>query len=222
MFYHFRRNGADCGEYATAARAHVDSVRALLDSARVRSAFASAGGALLATVLRVQQDMARTPASSEGQSGKAPDRNRSVPHAFFLSPHSRARNTDEKPLDMAFYDLLGLPATATQEEIKKAYRRLAIKFHPDKNPNDPSAGETFREIAIAYTTLSDPGLRHSYNEFGKGKGDGQSEVTHSLLQLPFCAHSSITYNQEAMVDPEAIFSQLFGGERFLVRRGIPD
>lgn len=95
---------------------------------------------------------------------------------------------------MRYYDLLGLPITCTQDEVKKAYRRLAIKYHPDKNPDDPTAGEKFKEIAIAYTTLSDPGLRHSYNEFGKGKGDGQTE--------------------ESMVDPEAIFSQLFGGEAF--------
>lgn len=65
---------------------------------------------------------------------------------------------------------------------------MAIKYHPDKNINDPTAGEVFRDIAIAYATLSDIGLRHSYNEFGKGKGDGPSE--------------------ETMVDPEAMFSQL--------------
>ena len=72
----------------------------------------------------------------------------------------------------------------------------AIKNHPDKNPDDPTAAERFKDIAIAYTTLSDEGLRHSYNEFGKGKGDGA--------------------DAEAMVDPESIFSQLFGGERFQV------
>ncbi|SGY35312.1 BQ5605_C002g01751 [Microbotryum silenes-dioicae] len=108
----------------------------------------------------------------------------------------RRIGTDERPLDMTYYERLGLPVTCTTEDVKKAYRRLAIKFHPDKNPDDPSAAERFKEIAIAYTTLSDPGLRHAYNEFGKGKGDGGGQ------------------DGEAMVDPEAIFSQLFGGERF--------
>ncbi|SCV68383.1 BQ2448_504 [Microbotryum intermedium] len=108
----------------------------------------------------------------------------------------RRIGTDERPLDMTYYERLGLPVTCTTEDVKKAYRRLAIKFHPDKNPDDPSAAERFKEIAIAYTTLSDLGLRHAYNEFGKGKGDGGGQ------------------DGEAMVDPEAIFSQLFGGERF--------
>ncbi|KAK4704356.1 hypothetical protein P7C70_g1852, partial [Phenoliferia sp. Uapishka_3] len=106
----------------------------------------------------------------------------------------RRIGTDERPLDLGYYELLGLPVTCTTDDVKKAYRRLAIKFHPDKNPNDPSAGEKFKDIAIAYATLSDEGLRHSYNEFGKGKGDGPSE--------------------DQMVDPEALFSQLFGGQAF--------
>ncbi|GAA6014889.1 hypothetical protein JCM11491_002150 [Sporobolomyces phaffii] len=106
----------------------------------------------------------------------------------------RTIGSDERPLDMSYYDLLGLPVTCTTDEIKKAYRRLAIKNHPDKNPDDPTAADRFKEIAVAYTTLSDPALRHAYNEFGKSKSDGG--------------------DAEAMVDPEAIFSTLFGGERF--------
>ncbi|GAA6059602.1 hypothetical protein JCM10212_005101 [Sporobolomyces blumeae] len=106
----------------------------------------------------------------------------------------RTIGSDERPLDTSYYDILGLPVTCTTDEVKKAYRRLAIKSHPDKNPNDPTAADRFKEIAIAYTTLSDPALRHTYNEFGKSKNDGG--------------------DADAMVDPEAIFSTLFGGERF--------
>ncbi|GAA5890852.1 hypothetical protein JCM6882_008835 [Rhodosporidiobolus microsporus] len=106
----------------------------------------------------------------------------------------RRIGTDDKPLETEFYDLLGLPVTCTPEDVKKAYRRLAIKYHPDKNPDDPTAGERFKDIAVAYTTLSDPKLRKQYNEFGRSTKDGGSA--------------------EEMVDPEAIFSTLFGGERF--------
>ncbi|BGP13016.1 hypothetical protein JCM10213_008006 [Rhodosporidiobolus nylandii] len=106
----------------------------------------------------------------------------------------RRIGTDEKPLETEYYDLLGLPVTCTPEDVKKAYRRLAIKYHPDKNPDDPTAGERFKVIAVAYTTLSDPALRKQYNEFGRSKKDGGTA--------------------EEMVDPEAIFSTLFGGERF--------
>ncbi|KAG0664231.1 hypothetical protein C6P46_001695 [Rhodotorula mucilaginosa] len=108
----------------------------------------------------------------------------------------RKIGTDDRPLETDYYDLLGLPITCTSEEVKKAYRRLAIKYHPDKNPDDPTAADKFKEIAVAYTTLSDPQLRHKYNEFGKSSKDGGPG------------------GDDAMVDPEAIFSTLFGGERF--------
>lgn len=71
----------------------------------------------------------------------------------------RRIGSDERPIDMDFYNVLGLPSSCTPEDIKKAYRRLAIKHHPDKNPGDPTAGEKFKEIAIAYATLSDPDSR---------------------------------------------------------------
>lgn len=65
----------------------------------------------------------------------------------------RGIGTDANPIDMAYYDVLGLPATCTTEEIKKSYRRLAIKLHPDKNRDDPDAEEkvspSFRAIAPA-------------------------------------------------------------------------
>lgn len=71
--------------------------------------------------------------------------------------------------------------------------RLAIKHHPDKNRDDPHAEERFKEIAIAYQTLSDPALRKKYNEFG----------------------SKETQPEGGFVDPEEVFSAIFGGDRFI-------
>ena len=66
-----------------------------------------------------------------------------------------------------YYDLLGVNKTATPDEIKKAYRKLAIKYHPDKNPGDKSAEEKFKEISEAYEVLSDEKTRREYDQFGK-------------------------------------------------------
>src|ERR1700710_3064230 len=63
-----------------------------------------------------------------------------------------------------FYAVLGVPASATQDEIKKKYRSLAAKHHPDKNPNDPKAADTFKAISEAYTTLGDAEKRKQYDE----------------------------------------------------------
>jgi curved DNA-binding protein CbpA len=83
--------------------------------------------------------------------------------------------------------------TASAEDIKRAYRRLAIKHHPDKNRDDPQAEETFKAIAIAYQVLSDPVSRKKYNEFGAKEGAPEG----------------------GYVDPEEVFSTIFGGERFV-------
>ncbi len=61
------------------------------------------------------------------------------------------------------YQTLHLPYTAGQVEIKKAYRRLAVKYHPDKNPTDPFAESYFKEIQEAYSVLSHPGKRRTYD-----------------------------------------------------------
>lgn len=63
-----------------------------------------------------------------------------------------------------FYQVLGVPDTATQEEIKKAYRRLAKQYHPDANPGNPQAAERFKEISEAHTVLSDADKRRQYDE----------------------------------------------------------
>ena len=63
-----------------------------------------------------------------------------------------------------FYAVLGVSSSASQDEIKKTYRRLAAKHHPDKNPNDAKAAERFKEISEAYTVLGDPEKRKQYDE----------------------------------------------------------
>ena len=65
-----------------------------------------------------------------------------------------------------YYDILGVEKGATEQEIKKAYRKVAIKYHPDKNPDDKAAEEKFKEAAEAYEVLSDAQKRQRYDQFG--------------------------------------------------------
>ncbi len=95
-----------------------------------------------------------------------------------------------------YYELLGVARTASAEEIKKAYRKLAIKYHPDKNPGDKAAEEKFKDISQAYEVLSDPDKRARYDQFGAdafapGAGGGRPGG--------------------GFQDPFDIFSQVFGG-----------
>src|SRR3954470_23379085 len=61
------------------------------------------------------------------------------------------------------YSVLGVAKNASDEEIKKAYRKLARQYHPDRNPDDKAAEEKFKEISVAYETLSDPDKRKHYD-----------------------------------------------------------
>ena len=66
-----------------------------------------------------------------------------------------------------YYDILGVEKAATQPEIKKAFRKLALEYHPDKNPDDASASEKFKSVSAAYEVLSDPQKRSAYDRFGE-------------------------------------------------------
>src|ERR1700681_877246 len=76
-----------------------------------------------------------------------------------------------------YYEVLGVQKTVAQEEIKRAYRKLAVKFHPDKNPDDAHAEEKFKELGEAYDVLMDDEKRAAYDRYGhaafsQGMGGG--------------------------------------------------
>jgi len=88
------------------------------------------------------------------------------------------------PGDEDYYAILAVPRGADPEEIKKAYRRAAMKFHPDRNPGDKAAEERFKKCAEAYEVLSDPDKRARYDQFGVAglRGAGVHDWQHSDIQ----------------------------------------
>src|SRR2546421_1609852 len=71
-----------------------------------------------------------------------------------------------------YYEVLGVSRTASAEELKRAYRKLALQFHPDRNPNDPQAESRFKEVNEAYEVLSDQSKRQCYDNFGHAGTQG--------------------------------------------------
>ena len=83
-----------------------------------------------------------------------------------MSPTARVTKAD-------YYEVLSVERTASDQELKSAYRRLAMQYHPDRNPNNPHAEEKFKEASEAYQVLSDPDKRAAYDRFGHaGVGNG--------------------------------------------------
>ncbi|WP_069660008.1 molecular chaperone DnaJ [Arcticibacter eurypsychrophilus] len=88
-----------------------------------------------------------------------------------------------------FYDILGVTRSSTADEIKKAYRKLAIKFHPDKNPGDNAAEDKFKEAAEAYEVLSNPEKKQRYDQYGhsgnspQGGGGGHMNMDDIFSQF---------------------------------------
>ena len=68
-----------------------------------------------------------------------------------------------------YYDILGVARNASKDDLKKAYRKLAMKYHPDRNTDDPSAADKFKEASEAYEILSDDSKRSTYDQFGHGE-----------------------------------------------------
>ena len=68
-----------------------------------------------------------------------------------------------------YYNILGVDKTADDKQIKSAYRKLSLKFHPDKNPGNKEAEEKFKEVAEAYRVLSNKDLRQRYDTYGTGE-----------------------------------------------------
>lgn len=93
-----------------------------------------------------------------------------------------------------YYEILGVSKSADAAEIKKAYRKLAVKFHPDKNPGDHTAEDKFKELGQAYEALSDPDKRAAYDRYGHDAFNG-----------------GMGGGRGGFHDPADIFSQVFGG-----------
>jgi molecular chaperone DnaJ len=133
-----------------------------------------------------------------------------------------------------FYAVLGVPSSASQDEIKKAYRKLAKKYHPDANANDAKAGERFKEISEANNVLSDPEKRKQYDEMrrlgafdggfsgfgsrGRGGGAGQRGPAGGAEQTI----NFQDFDIGGLGGLGDLFSSMFGGESRQTRQQAPE
>lgn len=125
-----------------------------------------------------------------------------------------------------YYEVLGVPRTATQAEIKKAYRKLARKYHPDLNPGDKSAEAKFKEIQEAYSVLSDPKKRAQYDQFGfvgDFAGPGAGAEAGASGTGPFTGgFEGFDFSEYGTSSFRDFFENLFGGFREEQRARRPE
>src|ERR1700709_375205 len=106
-----------------------------------------------------------------------------------------------------FYEVLGVSKTASADEIKKAYRKVAMQFHPDRNPGDKEAEEKFKEAAEAYEVLSDNDKKAKYDRYGHsafGPGTGGFGGGHA-------SNMDDIFSQFGDIFGEDVFGNFFGG-----------
>ncbi|HAK17563.1 MAG TPA: molecular chaperone DnaJ, partial [Lachnospiraceae bacterium] len=118
-----------------------------------------------------------------------------------------------------YYEVLGVARTATQAQIKSAYRKLAKKYHPDVNPGNEEAKKKFEEIGEAYSVLSDPQKRKQYDQFGfdgfdaEGGGAG-FQGTHTYKSPDGTTYYYSSSGSQGMGDMFGdLFSDLFGRQK---------
>ena len=115
-----------------------------------------------------------------------------------------------------YYEVLGISKSASADEIKKAYRKMAIKFHPDKNPGDKEAEENFKEAAEAYEVLSDDNKRARYDQYGHAGVGGAAGGGFGGAVIALIPRSDVESTAQAINDAAA--SRGFPGPTFLVAR----
>ena len=103
-----------------------------------------------------------------------------------------------------YYQILGVDKKAQESEIKKAYRKLAMKFHPDQNPGNQIAEEKFKDVAEAYEVLSDPKKRNLYDQLGP------NWKNHQQTGNPFAGFGGFSGQRYTNAD----FEDMFGGGGF--------
>jgi len=106
-----------------------------------------------------------------------------------------------------YYKTLGIEKGASADEIKKAFRKLAVKYHPDRNPNDKGAEDKFKEINEAYAVLSDPQKKEKYDTYGSSGFHQQYSQEDIFRNFDFGG----TFKDMGMGGGDDIFSRLFGG-----------